>query len=471
VSESNAEQSIPAESPEQPGPNWFARARKRLRSVFTWKGAGIVLKACLVGASRAGWAVAGVVILAAFVQSMTSEIISIDSISVPRTLSDGGFSSDVASQRLRDALTRFAQRTGSRMQSPFVALSSELPKITVPKVDISLDTVTTLLRKLFHLGNTRNVSGEFVLQGDTVWLRLRKDGQEIFTGTTTGFDPPKLDGLLDAAAPSIIQEIRPYLIASATYNDNPDRALEMAEDIITRLPSSDINVEWSLVLQGKYYLDRNKAELAKSCLRKAIHLNSKNPAAHYSLAIALAKQDKEADAVVEYRRAIELQPSDALAHNNLGVLLQKQKQTDAALVEYRRAVAWDPLHADSHNNLGSALKAKGQVKEAMARYRRAIEVDRTYAPARYNLGVILKEQGKSDEAVAEFRSAIEYAPKDVLSRIGLARTLLDLKRPDEALKEYEIVIAIDPNNQLARLDIEQLRARMWPTETPGNSAP
>ncbi|MFH1343452.1 MAG: tetratricopeptide repeat protein [Pseudomonadota bacterium] len=454
---SNSEELPPTESPQHSGQNWLARIRSRLRIAFTRKGAGIVLKACLVGVSRAGWAAAGIVILAAFVHSMTSEIISVDTISVPRIFSDSGFSSDVASQRLRDALTRFAQRTGSRMQSPFVSLTSELPKITVPKVDVSLDTVTTLIRKLFHIGNTRNISGEFVLQGDTVWLRLRKDGQEIFTGTTTGFDPSKLDRLLDVAAPSIVREIRPYLIASAAYNDNPDGAFEMTEDIITRLPSSDINVAWSLVLQGKYYLDRNKPDLAEPRLRKAIYLNSSIPAAHFGLAIALEKQGKKDGAIAEYRLTIELQQSDALARNNLGVLLQDQKQIDAAITEYRRAIAWDPFYAPAHNNLGSALKEKGQVQEAIMRYRRAIDIDQTYTRARYNLGVILKELGKSDEAIAEFRRAIEDSPNDVPSRIGLARTLLDLRKLDEALKEYELVLRIEPNNKLARGDIEQLR--------------
>jgi tetratricopeptide (TPR) repeat protein len=324
--------------------------------------------------------------------------------------------------------------------------------------DISLDTVTALVRNLLHLGNTRNISGELILQGDVVWLRLRKDGQEIYTGATAGFDPSKLDRLLDAAAPSIIQEIRPYLIASATYMDDPDRALELAEGIVARLPSSDINVQWSFVLQGKYYLDRHQADLAENCLRKAININSKNAAAYYSLAIALEQQSKVPDAVAAYRRTIDLEPNSVHAHNNLGRLLQNRGEIDAALAEYRLAVAWGPRYAISHNNLGSALKEKGRVQEAVTQYRRAIEIDRTYALARYNLGVVLKELGKGDEAIDEFRKAIEHSPNDVRAHIGLARTLLDFKKVDDALKEYELVIALDPSNATARRDIETLRA-------------
>jgi hypothetical protein len=48
-----------------------------------------------------------------------------------------------------------------------------------------------------HAVECANLSGEFVLQGDIVWLRLRIDGQEIFTGKS-GLDLTRLDELLDA---------------------------------------------------------------------------------------------------------------------------------------------------------------------------------------------------------------------------------------------------------------------------------
>jgi Tfp pilus assembly protein PilF len=457
VPESNAEASSPPESPQQTGRSWLARARRRLRSVFTWKGAVLVLKTFLVGASRIGWAAAGILILATFVQSMTSEIVSIDTISVPHTFADSGFSSDVASQRLRDALMRFTQSTGSSMQSPVVALTSELPKITVPKVDISIDTITTLLRKLLHLRSARNISGEFLLQGDTVWLRLRENGEELFTGTTSGFDPAKIDTLLDAAALNVLRKMTPYLGASATYKDDPDWAFELADGIVSRLPSSDINVQWSLILQGKYFLDRQQAGRAETYLQKAVSLNPKNPAAHFNLAIALENQGNASQAIAEYHRAIEIQPSDALAYNNLGKLLQKQHEVDAAIAELHKAVARDPFNAVAQNNLASALEEKGHAQDAMARYRWAIKLDPNYGKAHYNLGILLRDQGKNEEAMAEFRRAIENSPNDALSHVGLARTLLGAMKNAEALKEYDRALAIDPSNEIARHDRDSLR--------------
>ena len=456
--ESNAEESGLQESPKRVGESWLVRARRRLRGVFTWKGAGLVLKTCLVAASWLGWAAAGILVLAAFVQSMTSEIVSIETISVPHTFADSGFSSDVASQRLRDALMRFTQSTGSSMQSPAVALTSELPKITVPKVDISIDTVTTLLRKLLHLRSARNISGEFLLQGDTVWLRLRENGEELFTGTISGFEPAKIDSLLDAAALKVLRRTTPYLEASATYKDDPNWAFELADGIVSRLPSSDVNVQWSLILQGKYYLDRRQAKKAEAYLQKAINLNPKNSAAHFNMAIALASQGNAAKAIAEYHNAIEIQPSDALAHNNLGELLRELHEVDAAIAEFRTAIAWDPLNALAQNNLASALKEKGQIQDAMARYHRAIKLDPKYSKAHYNLGVLLREQGKNEEAMAEFRRAIENSPNDALSHIGLARSLLDAKKNTEAINEYDLALAIDPGNEIARRDRDSLRA-------------
>jgi tetratricopeptide (TPR) repeat protein len=458
VSEHGSEGSNKAEAVKQPKPSRLVHFRRVLREALTWQGVGTAIKACLAGASRVGWAILGIAILVVFAQSIITEIVNVEPISVPKRFAEDGYSSDVASERVRDALARFAKQTGSSMQSPHVALTSELPKITVPKVDISLDTATALVRNLLHLGNTRNISGEFVLEKDVVWLRLRIDGQEIFTGTTAGYDLEKLDNLLDAAAPSILEEIRPYLIASATYKADPDRALQMAQGIIARLPASDINVQWSYVLEGKYYLDRHDATSAESCLRQALHSNSKNAAAHYSLAVALENEGRIADAIAEYHRAIDIQPSTAVAHNNLGVLLKKQGNIDAALTEYRLAIAWDPLYAAAFSNIGAALKEQKKIPEAIAVYRRAIEIDPGYAAAHYNLAVTLRDLGNGEEAIAEFRRAVQYSPKDVLSHIGLARTLLDAKKVDEALKEYEVVVAIDPNNEIAHRNIDYLGA-------------
>jgi tetratricopeptide (TPR) repeat protein len=410
----------------------------------------------LIGTSRVGWAIVGITIAVVFAQNITAHVVNIESISVPKLLADSGYTSDVASQCLRDALTRFAKETGSSMQGPNLALPYELPKITVPKVEISLDTATALVRNLLRVGNTRNISGEFVLQGEILWLRLRIDGQEIFTGKTTGFDPTNLDELLNTAAPNIIQEIRPYLIASATYKDDPGRALEIAEGIIARLPASDVNVQWSYVLKGKYYLDRHQPDLAESYLRKAIDLNSENTFAHYSLGVALENEGKLSHAIAEYRRATEIQESFALAHNNLGALLEKQQNIDTALVEYRLAIAWDPRYAAAYSNLGTALKKQGHMPEAIAEYRRAIEINPTFNTAHYNLGVTFRDQGENEEAITEFQRALENKSDYLPAHIGLANTLLDLKRTDEALKEYQLIIAIDPNNEIARRNIEYL---------------
>ena len=59
-----------SEVDKQPGPSWFARPRYILMNAFTWKAVGAALKACLVGASRVGWALLGIAVLVIFAQSL-----------------------------------------------------------------------------------------------------------------------------------------------------------------------------------------------------------------------------------------------------------------------------------------------------------------------------------------------------------------------------------------------------------------
>jgi tetratricopeptide (TPR) repeat protein len=422
---------------------------------FTLESIIPAFKACVVGASKLGWGLLGIAALVFIVRSITADVVTIEPISVPKAFAKNGYTADVASQRLRDALNNFAVRTGSSMQSPNLALTSELPKITVPKMEISLDTAAALVRELFHFGNSRDISGEFIQEDNLVWLRVRINGREVYS-SANGVDPKKLNDLLDAAAPKVIEDIQPYLVASALYKDNPEQALETADSIITRLPESNINVQWSLILEGNYFMDHGDFNKAETLLRKAIKLNSNNAAAHYNLGVVLMDRKITSEAITEYRRALRIDPSYALAHNNLGVALKGQGNTGAAMAEYRLAIAWSPRYAAAHSNLGVALQDQAKIDEAVNEYRRAIEIDSGYAPAHSNLAVLLQYQGKIDEAVNEYRRAIEIDSRSEAAHVGLANALRNQKKTDEAMIEYRRTLEINPNNAVARINIERI---------------
>ena len=355
-------------------------------------------------------------------QSLSEELISIEPISVPKAFSENGYTPEVASSRLRDALIDFSKKAGTRMHDPSIALRGELPSIIVPKVELSLDTIASSVRKVLHFGNRRNISGEFTIRGNLLWLRLRVDGKHIYS-SLKGLDLESPDDLLAAAAPVIIDKIQPYFTASALYDTDPTQALEKADSIIARLPESDVNVRWSYILRGLYFTDHKDYVRAEEALRKAINLDWNNATAHYDLASALFEQGKVDDAIAEYRLAIKIDPNDADAHINLGTALYKRGKVDDAMAEYRLAIKIDPNEAGAHNNLGNALSQQGKGDDAMAEYRLAIKIDPNEAGAHINLGIALFQQGKVDDAIAEYRLAIKIDPNEAGAHNNLGNAL------------------------------------------------
>src|SRR5262249_3640317 len=74
---------------------------------------------------------------------------------------------------------------------------------------------------------------------------------------------------------------------------------------------------------------------AKEALDAAIASRPNAPAFHFNLANVFLDQHKSVEAEQERRTAIALEPGYAEAHWNLGLALQKQKRYAEGLVEYR----------------------------------------------------------------------------------------------------------------------------------------
>src|SRR6266571_4946337 len=85
------------------------------------------------------WALAALIIVTIVYQGLTQHVTVVEAISVPKVLADRGYSQEVAAQRFRDAITKFARPLKTGMKTSEVALHTELPNIVVPTVGISLD--------------------------------------------------------------------------------------------------------------------------------------------------------------------------------------------------------------------------------------------------------------------------------------------------------------------------------------------
>lgn len=416
-------------------------------------------------------------------QELRSDLITIEPIGVPKTLSDSGYTPEIAGYRLRDALNAYAGASapgddGAKLNSNLdsvahdddslnsnvdlsISAGHELPNIVIPQVGLSLRAIASSIRS--GLGMTGHaISGEITSRGTKYALRLRIDGRQV---ASSGDETENPDELMKNAAPAVMEIIRPAAYAMARYRDQKEDALLKADQIIAHYDESDINVQWAYLLKGKHALRNDKFKEAQDMFSRAVSSNTKSEQPHIQLGVSLLRGSRTDDAITEFQSVLAIKPKSAVAYNNIGVALATQanlatkadQKTDIdaaklmeAAAKYRQAIAIEPGYAIPYNNLGLAQSRLDQIDDAIQSYRAAINVAPQYMFARWNLAYALQAQSKFGDAVNEYRAAIEHA-RNAKDRAMLYTSIGDALRDqagengnfDAAIAEYRRAIDIN----------------------------
>jgi len=110
--------------------------------------------------------------------------------------------------------------------------------------------------------------------------------------------------------------------------------------------------------------------------QEALRLAPNDPEAYYSLAVALAKQQRVDEAVLCFRQALRVKPDFADAHKQLGDVLRRGgiAAVDECVASYREAIRLQPDDAEAYCKLGGTLKHMGLLDEGVSALRRACEL-------------------------------------------------------------------------------------------------
>jgi hypothetical protein len=301
------------------------------------------------------WVIAIAVIVIIVVQGLTQSTTVIEPISVPKDLSDSGYTAEVAARRLRDAIQKYSADASSSMKGPAIAMHGELPTVVVPTVGISLDAIVTSVRTVLHSTRSRTISGEITKKGDLLYLQLRLDGRTIepLAGDDDkNIDRKNPDALLANAVGSIMDKIQPYTVAAALHNNHNDLgAFKKIEEIINRFQDTDdLNVAWAYNLKGILYY------------------SSQDP-----------DDVKFPNAIAAFKTALEFDWNLAAAHVNFGIVYERQNEMDKAIAEFRLATRVDDTNAKAFYILGSTLTDPKQKKERDKVLHKAALLDAKYA--------------------------------------------------------------------------------------------
>jgi Tfp pilus assembly protein PilF len=206
------------------------------------------------------------------------------------------------------------------------------------------------------------------------------------------------------------------------------------------------------VADGIKALDAGKPAEAEAHFLKAVAADAKDFSSYFNLAFAQSQQNKDLDAIANYRKVLELKPGLYEAELNLGILLLRQKMYKDAVPVLEAAAKQKPAEYRAQFYLGEALSNAGQGAAAEAAYRKALGIKADSAEAAHGVGQALLQQGKTAEGAPYFEQAAKLDA-------SYEQTLLHLATVHEADKNLEAAIAIYkrfPQDAAARERLGQL---------------
>ncbi len=266
---------------------------------------------------------------------------------------------------------------------------------------------------------------------------------------------------------------------------------------------------------GLKAIDANQPGAAETLFRQAVAADPTGVAGHFNLALALSMQQKDPEAIAEFRKTLELQPGLSQADLNLGMLLLRNNRPaealpvlkeaadtqksaranlyyaqalvqtgDAAAAEsrYRAAAELDPRSAAAQAGLASTLLKQAKLSESAEHFREAASLDPAYrngllelaaayeqngmraaaigiyrqfpdnADARERLGRLLVDNGDAAAAIPDLELTVRAAPS-VANRLALADAYKLNKQPEKAIEQLQLAVAADPSNYDLRMDL------------------
>jgi hypothetical protein len=219
----------------------------------------------------------GIALILFFVKILYDQIfqntINIDAISVPKVLSDGGYTEGVASAHLRDSIQKVVgqvvQNSRTAKAGPQVLLRTDIPDIIIPKFVIPLESISKFISRYFGLNLWHNLSGDFVVSDSKLKLRLRLDGKILYFDPD-GVDLGSPDVALDRSVNWVLVSASPYIAVMAYMPTDPEKARSIARNLADESESKGEDVGWSYNVLGVFSYKDHKYDAAEQWFDKAL---------------------------------------------------------------------------------------------------------------------------------------------------------------------------------------------------------
>jgi chloride channel protein, CIC family len=182
---------------------------------------------------------------------------------------------------------------------------------------------------------------------------------------------------------------------------------------------------------------------------------SERAAEFYKSGNELLRQDRDDEAVQQFRDALSGAPGNTQYRLALGLALLKDSHSAEASVYLNALLKRDPENALA--NLGAARIAaeQGKIADAVRLYHRAIDgswpegQEQNRIEARFELASLREKSGQRTQAIAELLAALGPAARDASAKKRIGRLLLSYGAPREAADVFRSVAQTDDRDAAA----------------------
>jgi chloride channel protein, CIC family len=177
---------------------------------------------------------------------------------------------------------------------------------------------------------------------------------------------------------------------------------------------------------------------------------------YYKTGNAFLQQDRDEEAVQQFRDALSAAPGDERYRLALGLALAKAKHPAEASVYLNALLKRDPENALA--NLGAARldASQGETANAVKFYRRAIDgawpagQEKTRTESRFELAALLAGAGRHQDAADVYREILRTDSANANAYSGLGRADLALESYQNARDAFQKAVELNPSDSASK---------------------
>lgn len=190
-------------------------------------------------------------------------------------------------------------------------------------------------------------------------------------------------------------------------------------------------------------------------LQSLLQQDPSNFQARRELAIILAENGFNEEALSNLRYLEKYFPDDAELQYNLGILYEKTRDPKQARIAYEKAIEISPQD-DFYYNLGEVLVELKEWDLAIDVFKKVLESDPKDGNCYFNLGLCYLKKEEKTQASDYFQKAITLNPQDIFAHFYLGNIYQDNGLTNFAIECYNKVLSISPDYSWAYFNIASI---------------